>query len=120
MRYHGTDEESAADIVQNGLGRQEWEKIVAREYGDPAGFSLTDDPTTARYHAAKAATLRNRKGAVIAADDAELPRQATGERTQSFDPGETKILPKDMKSVGPGVFQVVEKDIASFAPPATP
>ena len=120
MRYHGTDADSAHDIVRNGLSRNKWHKIVVLEGGDTTGFSLTDDPMVARQHAAKAASLRNRKGAVIAADDSELPIQATGDGTQSFDPGESKILPKDMKDVDPGVFKIVEEDIVSFSPPAIP
>jgi len=120
MRYHGTDESSADDIVQNGLSHKKWQRIVAREGGDPTGFSLTDDPVVARQHAVKAATLRKRKGAVIAAEDAELPAQATGDGTQSFDPGESKILPKNMKDVGPGVFKIAEKDIAPYTPSAIP
>jgi hypothetical protein len=120
MRYHGTDENSADDIVRNGLSRKKWQRIVAREGGDPTGFSLTEDQAVARQHAVKAATLRGGKGAVIAADDGELPTQATGDGTQSFDPGESKILPADMKDVGPGVFKVVEKEIHSLSPPATP
>jgi hypothetical protein len=99
------------------LSRKKWQRIVAREDGDPTGFSLTDDPMVGRQHAAKAASLRNRKGAVIAANDGELPIQAVGDGTQGFDAGETKILPKDMKDVGPGVFKIVEEDIASFSPP---
>lgn len=120
LRYHGTDEDSANDIEQNGLSRRKWYKIVLHEGGDTAGFSLTSDPIVARQHAVKSATLRSRKGAVIAADDSELPMQATGDGTQSFDLGESKILPEDMKDVGPGVFKVVEKDLDSFSPPAIP
>jgi hypothetical protein len=120
MRYHGTDEDSANDIVQNGLNRKKWQTIVAREGGDPSGFSLTDDPEIAREHARKAATLRGRRGAIISADDADLPAQATGNATQAFDPDETKILPQDMKQVGPGVFKLVEKDIPPFSVPPTP
>ena len=120
MRYRGTDEDSADDIVQNGLSRRKWYSIVVDEGGDTTGFSLTNDPIVARHHAVKTATLRNRKGAVIAADDAELPIQTTGDGTQSFDPGESKILPEDMNEVGPCVFKVVEKDIVSFSPPAIP
>ena len=59
-------------------------------------------------------------GAVFAADDGDLPIQATGDATEGFDPGETKILPAGMKSVGPGVFNIVEKNIASLSPPTPP
>ena len=120
MRYHGTDEDSADDIVQHGLSRKKWHTIVLNQGGDPTGFSLTDDLEIARKHARKSAALRHRKGAIIAAEDDKLPTQATGDGTQSFDPGETKILPKEMKGVGPGVFRVLERNIAALAPPATP
>lgn len=67
MRYHGTDEDSANDIVQNGLNRKKWQRIVAREGGDPTGFSLTDDIEIARQHcaivAARAVTALKANGA---------------------------------------------------------
>lgn len=118
MRYHGTDEDSANDIVHNGLNRKKWQRIVAQEGGDPTGFSLTDDIGIARQHAIKSATLRGRNGAILAADDADLPKQATGSGAQSYDPGETKILPRDMKSVGPAIFRVAIRGIAPLSPPA--
>ena len=118
MRFHGTDEDSATDIVQNGLNRKKWQTIIAEQGGDPTGFSLTDDLLIARQHAVKAATLRGQRGAIIAAQDGELPTQETGDGTESFDPGETKILPHEMKFVGPGVFCFVERDINPLTSPA--
>jgi hypothetical protein len=118
MRYHGTDEDSGHDIADNGLNKKKWKKIVDGEGGDPTGFSLTDDLDVARQHAQKAATLRNKPGAIIAADDSRLPAQATGDGTKNFDPGETKIRPKDMRKVGPGVFKIVEDRIPPLTRPS--
>ncbi len=120
MRYHGTDEDSAIDIVQNGLNRKKWQTIIAEHGGDPSGFSLTDDLMVARQHAVKAATMRGQRGAIIAAEESELPTQATGDGTESFDPGETKILPGEMKHVGSGVFTIIERGIAPLHPSANP
>jgi hypothetical protein len=74
---------------------------------------VTDDIKVARQHAQKSATLRGKKGAVIAADEGDLPNLQTGTGPQRFDPGESKIPPKNInkKSVGPGVFKVVDDGI---------
>ena len=57
-------------------------------------------------------------GCVIAAEDSDLPVLEIGDGTESFDPGETKILPREMKFGGPGVFTIIERDIAPLALPA--
>ncbi len=110
--YHGTDTDSAHDIEKNGLSKKKWKQHVD-EGGDPSGFSVTEDIGVARQHAQKSATLRGKKGAVIAADDGDLPNLQTGTGPQGFDPGESKIPPKNInkKDVGPGVFKVVEDNI---------
>ena len=102
--YHGTDEESGQNIVEKGLSKRQWQQHVD-EGGDPTGFSLTEDIAIARQHAAKSAFLRDKsKEVILTADEANLPPLAKGTATESFDAGESKILPEHInkRSVGPG------------------
>jgi hypothetical protein len=109
--YHGTDNESAADVVENGLDRAKWQKYVD-EGGDGTGWSVTTDPKIAAAWAAARAFLRGKpSGTVIVANEKDLPPLAKGTGVESFDPNERKILPKDFRKVGPGVFKVLLPDI---------
>jgi Pretoxin HINT domain len=105
--YHGTDAASAANIVAIGLNLANWLAIAGME-GDPKGFSLTYSLATATQWAATQAAMRGQPfGTVVGTDDSKLPPLVTGDGRNGFDPGEFAILPENMGSVGPGVFQVV-------------
>jgi hypothetical protein len=101
--YHGTDAQSADDIVKNGLSVDQAGKV-----GNPMdekGFSVTSNPATAQGWANFAEARRGRSGAaVIVADEADLP-PLRGSESGWCDPGEAYIPTKDMHSVGPGAFK---------------
>src|SRR5438445_6252297 len=46
--YHGTDQDSAQNIMLNGLDQQAWEIAAGGAGPDPKGFSVTDNLEHAR------------------------------------------------------------------------
>jgi hypothetical protein len=102
--YHGTDVDSAADIEQNGLRRDQWDAIIQQHGGDTKGFSLSADPGIAEMWAATQAALRAKTyGVVLEAEVGQLPLLHTDQL--QGDPSEFFIEPDDFSHVGPGVFK---------------
>ncbi len=108
--YHGTDEDSAKNIVENGLDQQAWETAAGGAGPDPKGFSVTDNlqhaADWARWRAWERLGTEDR-GIILEADPAKLPL-SVGQSGQWADPGERFIRPEDFPKVGPGVFQPVQ------------
>lgn len=107
--YHGTDENSARNIVQDGLDPRAWEEAAGGAGPDFKGFCVTDNLRHAEDWAKWRALERlgpDGKGVILEADPDQLPLQL-GQAGEWADPGERFIRPEDFAAVGPGVFKPV-------------
>ena len=97
--YHGTDEGSAEDILQNGLSESRLRKSDPVEGETTPGFFLTDDINEASVYATQR-TGDNRRAAVISIDETDVFAFWQGAGTKN----EAVIPFKHFDKIDPSMF----------------
>ena len=104
--HHGTDSNSAIDIVKRGLNNRARRRAAGAAGVDDKGLSVTTDPAIAGAWARARASERGGKPAVLQAPRDALPLRVP-DSDNLGDPGELYIDPAEFLQVGPGIFQPV-------------